>query len=172
MLSLASRQERDNQNREHATHVCQGCVDGNLGDFSGHTDRDMTFVANLEWDYGSEGELDIFGEGPGGTPYAMQATNAGTHTDVTLDGRVAFSNRGQGRDVCGFDLTYETVEPLMIHDFESGGDDVRGGEFNVTVNSTGDNYNVEFTSTGDVLVNGSPIPDEWVRDVEERCPSR
>ncbi len=134
-------------------HVCIGCVDGDLSDFSG-VEENMTMLMYADWNFnGSSWEV---GESRS-DKLLMQATASGGETgraEVEVDGRMAFIDTEN--DGCGFDVTYDFSEgtPLIVNDFV-GSPETVGGEFELTVNETGEIYNVQVSSEGNVTVRDS-----------------
>lgn len=141
---------------------CQGCVLGDLGNFSGDPERDFAVAAFLEteFDFGGEGFSSTMGQSfDDRLTFVGEASGAGTLLD--LNGRLAFSSEVEA---CSFDVTYETVErPTLV-----GADDqATNGTFNVTDNTTGNTHVVAFDANGNVTVDGQPPAD--LDDLAEKC---
>lgn len=141
---------------------CEGCVDGDLGNFTGDPERDFAVSASLEteFDFGGEGFASTMGRSfDDRLTFVGEASGAGTLLD--LNGRLAFSSEIEG---CSFDVTYNTVErPTLV-----GADEqATNGAFNVTDNITGNTHVVEFDANGNVTVDGEPPAD--LDDLAEKC---
>ncbi|ADH84847.1 hypothetical protein [Desulfurivibrio alkaliphilus] len=125
-------------------YACTGCVAGNLADFSGNPGFDGTSQSFLEMSLQLPGGLEFefqVGEDVN-NPFTMQAAAAGNdQATVTMDGRLAYLEPSTG---CGFDVTYQTVEPLLIQDYDQDNPVTLSGTLQVTVNETGNTYTVEF----------------------------
>ncbi|MDF1614076.1 hypothetical protein [Desulfurivibrio dismutans] len=126
-------------------YACTGCVGGNLADFTGNPALDGTSQSFLEMSLQLPGGVEFeFQVGEDlDNPFTMQAAATGTsgQATVTMDGRLAYLEPPTG---CGFDVTYETVQPLLIDGYDQDNAETVGGELNVTINETGNIYTVVF----------------------------
>jgi len=141
---------------------CQGCVLGDLGNFTGDPERDFAVSAFLEteFDFGGEGFASTMGQSFDDR-LTFVGESSGTGTLLDLNGRLAFSSEVEG---CSFDVTYETVKRPTL----TGADQqATNGTFNVTDNTTGNTHVVAFDPNGNVTVDGRAPAD--LDDLAEKC---
>lgn len=130
--------------------VCTGCT-GDLSTFTGNPeDAAVSMYMQMSPSGSDSGRVVELGKGPD-TPFSMVSRAdqpAAGQTETELSGRIASSaNDGSG---CDFDVTYETVTPLVR---EQSTDRPDSGELNVTVAGSGETHNVEVIE-GTVFVDG------------------
>lgn len=101
---------------------------------------------------------------PGGDPLVVEAMpGTGPYTDFTVDGRQAFMD-----DDCAYDVTYETVETLMIDGWTpAGGGEVETGKLEITDAFSGNTHTVEWTN-GNMELDGAQV-DQSVLDAVAGC---
>ena len=139
---------------------CEGCKDGDLGDFSGDEALDVTSVSFGDLEFSGPGvnfksRTGASREEPFVLQTALSDTGQDGAADVRLDGLLMFEDTETG---CGYDVTYQTNEPLVVEGYEAGGTQTTGGEVEITSNESGNTYLIEFQSDGSLLVNGSAPP--------------
>jgi hypothetical protein len=132
-------------------HACEGCVGGDLNDFSGDPERDTTSVSFLAMDMDHPGvRISMqLGEGTDAL-FAMVTRAAGNGaTEVSMDGLMRYTDHSTG---CAFDVTYATNADLVIADYSSDSPTMLGGQLQVTDNQSGNVYDVEYHDNGEVTV--------------------
>lgn len=152
------------------TFSCSGCVDGDLGDFSGDAVSDVLTRGFMEMDLAFPGGFRMSWQVGGGVddPFTMRTSLVGggtNQTKVELDGLLAYMNTDSG---CGFDVTYNTLEPLSIAGYDQDEPETVAGKMEVTLNETGNIYTVEFTD-GQVTVTdsaGNDVTPEPTQDAQ------
>lgn len=143
---------------------CAGCVDGDLGNFSGDPQLDGRLAAFLVMNFDSlhlemgsdENELFVFDRSDAG----------GGRMNLSLDGRMAFQDQREGFEDCDFDVTYTTDRDLLVDNVGTAEEQISSGEVTLTVNDGGPSYNVEYND-GNVIVDGDPVDESDIADV---CP--
>lgn len=151
-------------------YSCEGCVNGDLADFSGNPDLDTMSVSFMNMDINLSELNASFRVGESlNDPLTMKTSWTGTagQAEVELDGRLSYSD--QETD-CGYDVTYATDQALLIDDYaQDGSSETVGGKMDITVNESGNSYTVEYQSNGDIRVtdsSGNEVTPEPSSDAE------
>lgn len=133
--------------------VCTGCT-GDLSTFTGNPeDAAVSMYTRMSPSNSDNGRLVELGEGPD-APFSMISRAdrpAAGQTETELSGRIA--SPGNGGSDCDFDVTYETVNPLVRDQGVDGPEALVAGTLKVTVEGSGETHTVEV-SNGTVLVDG------------------
>lgn len=150
---------------------CEGCPFGDLNQMSGD-ERDSAFYGFLSatmplGDSGGSTVMELGGTDP--AEYFTMKTRAGSipdESEVLLDGRMLMDSDEEG--VCSLHVNYDTQENLIIGGFEDEDTpgELRGGEIDVTLEETGEVYNVDIEGPDQIYVNGSLIDPD---DFEDAC---
>lgn len=149
--------------------ACNGCVAGDLADWTGTPDLDSTAVGflDMEFDFtvGDESEAFAIRLGESRTsPFRLQTIHeGGDSATVDINGRFAYD----GEEQCSFDVTYDTVTPPTVDDLNAANPTTTNGRIDVTLNDNGSGtYVVEYDSNGNVTVDGETVD---ISDVEDDC---
>jgi len=137
--------------------TCDGCKDGNLGDFVGNPGRDQTVAMFLEAKIGDDSDTYRFTFGDSlndRLKFESSVVSSGSPsvTAVELNGGIEFSASGG----CDFSADYNTVTALQIENFQTSNSKITDGEIEVAVNGNSPNT-VTFDSDGNVMVDGEPV---------------
>lgn len=131
-------------------YSCEGCVSGDLSDFTGDAKRDATSISFLEMELDMPGIKADYQVGKSGlSPFVFISEDHDTYTYVTLDGLLKYHDHDSG---CGFDVTYQTREALMIEGYETGQPKTVGGELRITDNESNEDYFVSYQLDGSIKV--------------------
>lgn len=128
-------------------HNCSNCSMGGL----------FASEAFLEWEIAAQGETVTFNYGEPGNPFTVSGDGQqGGQVQQTLEGNIGLEWAGTP---CEFDVTYETVSPLVIDNYGTTSEVLASGELNLTL-SGGSTYNVTYDN-GDIYLDGQLVdPDE------------
>lgn len=133
---------------------CEGCLDGDLSNFNGNP-NDVTASAFMVMRLEADSEWFKLQMGDSvADHFVMVAKDVGSgRVKMEVDGRLIHEDHNR----CNFDVTYDTEQPVVTTNFQQGGDETEDGRINVTDNSSGEVYVVEFHANGDVTVNGNLV---------------
>jgi len=147
-------------------HLCDGCVEADLGDFSGTPGFDLAAALWVELDLEladlprtrlSIGNSEV-------DPFTLVSHRVVASTaEVDLEGRLAVDSED---NMCDFDVTYDTLESIVIEDFDRDTSMTTAGALNVAINNSGETFLVEYDSDGNVNVNGERVD---IDEFEEAC---
>lgn len=134
---------------------CEGCVGGDLSNFSGDPSQDQAISMFLEVQAGDGSGTAGFTFGNASDdPLTLVTSDAGgSVTNVEIDGSFSVDASDEG---CGFGATYNTVNALKIEDYQSGASTITDGTLEVALDG-GSTNTVEFQSDGTVKVNGDEV---------------
>ncbi|MES1943410.1 hypothetical protein PC39_04802 [Salinisphaera sp. PC39] len=160
---VASAQAGDVRTRG-VLYFCDGCVAGDLGDFSGTAGVDATLAAFLVMEV-LEFRLEA-GNGLDDLLVFQQEDRGSGAVEQTIDGRMAFRLNVEDGDRCAFDVDYRTDTPLRIEDFDTADARVSTGALTIAVTGTDEAFDIEYNN-GTVFVDGEEVTPE---DVSDLCP--
>lgn len=146
-------------------HACNGCWAGDLDNFGVTPDLNVAAAAwlDMSMDFGDGTTRFVLGESASDRFTLVSREDGGDLAAVDINGRLAVDNPGND---CDFDVTYDTVDDILITDFDTGATGTVGGTVDVTNNDAGDTVRVTFDSSGNVYVDGDPVD---IEDEEQAC---
>jgi len=147
-------------------HFCDGCVDADLGDFAGTPGLDSAAAAWLEMELSlPDLPTTVYNLGNSETDrFTLVSSEVAASTAaVDISGRLAVDSE---EDDCDFDVTYETLDSIVVEDFDGDASMTTGGALNVTDNDSGETFLVEYDSDGNVNVDGERVD---VDELEQVC---
>lgn len=142
-------------------HICNGCVGGDLSDWTGDPDIDITSVAFIELETVISGNSSYvkMGSTPD-EPFVLQTAPGGAgDVQVDVDGEYQVTNGGAEGCTLGATISTENSGPLFVDSFVDDNAAPTGGAIDITPTGSGETFRVEFVPGGP-LVNGQPVSEQ------------
>lgn len=160
-------------NLRYEMYVCNGCVDGDLSDWTGDPAKHITSVTFLEMEIGVDGGSTYSRLGTIDEPFVLQsAPDAGGTGDVRVEVNGEYEvTYGSDAEGCGLNakLSTDEVGPLYVDSLMADTVTPKRGAINVSPAGSDKTFTVEFPAGGgSPLIDGRAV-DEDDMDAVVRC---